>query len=70
MRPFGAYRLTTRTPPHAAATMRASASGSASPSVSLAAVTGRPKLVTTSAMPTRLAMATPFQRPCPWCASS
>ena len=29
-----------------------------------------PKLTITSSMPTRLAIATPFQRPSPWCASS
>ena len=37
---------------------------------SCAGASGSPKLVTTSAMPQRLAMATPFHRPSPWCATS
>ena len=51
--------------------MRASASGSSSPSSEVAAGrSGSPKFVTTSETPLRLAIATPFQRPSPWCASS
>jgi hypothetical protein len=66
VRPFGAYRDTMRTPPHVAAIMRASASGSSSPASSVrAGRSGVPKLVTTPVMPHRLAIATPFQRPSP-----
>src|SRR2546427_2359199 len=51
--------------------MRASASGSSSPpSGVLAGSRGSPKLVTTFSIPHRLAMATPFHRPSPWCASA
>ena len=71
--------LTTRTPPQTAEIIRASSPGateaSASTASAIAAVadsgpgerrTGpSPKFVTTSAIPTRLAMATPFQRPSP-----
>jgi hypothetical protein len=46
--------------------MRASASGSSSPtSLVTAGCSGLPKLITMSDKPTRLAMATPFQRPSP-----
>src|SRR5687767_6325986 len=63
--------LTTRTPPHTALIIRASASGSSSETSSvLGGCSGSPKFVTTSPIPTRLAMATPFQRPSPWCATS
>jgi hypothetical protein len=58
--------LTTRMPPHTAAIMRASASGSSSATSGVAARRrGSPKFVTTSLTPTRLATATPFQRPSP-----
>jgi hypothetical protein len=63
--------LVTRMPPHSAEIMRASASGSSSPASGVRpGASGSPKFVITSATPTRLAMATPFQRPSPWCASS
>jgi hypothetical protein len=53
-------------PPHTAETMRASASGSSSPTSAVrAGRSGSPKFVTTPSMPQRLAMATPFQRPSP-----
>src|SRR5262249_5488113 len=56
---------------HAAAPMGASARGSSSPtSGALGGRSGSPKLATTSPTPTRLAMATPFQRPSPWWTSS
>ena len=60
-------------PPHTADTMRASSSGSKSSSDTATVAPDRlsrtgpsPKLVIGSLMPTRLAMATPFQRPSPW----
>src|SRR5450759_4308516 len=76
--------LTTRTPPQRAETIRASSPGAMEASASSASTvlaaadsgpgerrTGpSPKLETTSSIPTRLAMATPFQRPSPWWASS
>jgi len=58
-------------PPHTAEIMRASANGSSSPVSSVRAGSrGSPKFVTTSSIPLRLAMATPFQRPSPWWASA
>jgi hypothetical protein len=53
-------------PPQSAVIMRASASGSSSCTSGVAGGrNGSPKFVTTSAMPSRLATATPFQRPSP-----
>src|SRR3954451_889542 len=50
--------------------MRASARGSSSPASGVRPCPrGWPKLVTTSSIGERLAMATPFQRPSPWWAS-
>src|SRR2546428_5980004 len=58
-------------PPHTAETMRASASGSSSPTSGVrAGASGSPKFAMTSEMPHRLAMATPFQPPSPWWASA
>ena len=59
--------------PQTALTMRASSNGSKSsspPAFRLSRTGPSPKLVTTSAIPTLLAMATPFHRPSPWWASS
>jgi hypothetical protein len=64
-------------PPAMADTIRASSKGlkssssSATDDPALLSRTGpSPKFVTMSSIPTRLAIATPFQRPSPWCASS
>jgi len=55
-----------RMPPQTAEIIRASASGSSSPTSGVFAVSrGSPKWVTTPSIPHRLAMATPFQRPSP-----
>jgi hypothetical protein len=57
-RPFGTYRLTTRTPPQVAATKR--------PPSSVQPSGEGPRPAVTASMPTRDAIATPFQRPRPW----
>src|SRR5215831_8012063 len=60
-----------RTPPHSALIILASASGSSSPASDVwAGRNGSPKFEITPPMPQRLAIATPFHRPSPWCASS